>query len=209
MHYCLISAVFILFSLNSIKDPVVGKRVGYDSQLSSIARDFRTYILDEDRCEDLARDAEYLADELEDAIDDAEDDQVSAYELNELRRAKRQAEALADFIWVIGSIRSIPLPEEDMWIGKQLVGGDFFELANQSFCTKVIVYTLKDYVTYLAQNESAQNYTVKRTFLVSGHYASGRVNMGLPSRHVRPVWDNREELNQSGLQIKEAACIPF
>lgn len=196
---------FLLFSFSSAFCQDSPRDFEY--RLSDIARSFRNNIMDEDDCARLRNEAGDLAIEIEDAIE--EEEEYSSTELQELRGLEKEAEALEDYIGVVGGGGSHLLSIDDLQLANKRVRGAISYLSRGKDCMNVLTINIGDYVCFLGENASASNYTASYAWKVSGSYSKGNGTMGLPARNLRHIYDNREKPQQKAIVVYEVSCKPF
>ena len=179
----------------------------FESEISTIARQFRMNAMDEDACKKLKREASDLVDEIEDAIDD--DDDYSSEEIREFKKLKKEASALEDYISAVGGIgNSIP-KKADFLLANKRVRGSVSSVSKDKFCVDVILVSLGDYTVHLADNATQKNYTVSYQYTSSGGMGSGEGTMGLPRMSVRHICNNRDNPSRENITVENMSCKEF
>lgn len=200
--YILISAFLILSYTTESK-----KYSDFDSELTQIVNEFKTNIMNKDKCEDLYNRAYYLADEIENSI---EDDDNSEYENNKLEELKKEAKAVEDFIRSVGnSANNLPIKMDLIYLANKRINSTITEKTKYNFCVDIITISINNYVTTMAFNKTSSNYTVTYKWKLSSAFNTGSGNMGLPTNSVRHIYDNRELPSQKQIIITSMNCIHY
>ena len=179
----------------------------FDYKLSDIAREFRNKIMNEDECENLKRDADDLIDEIEDAIE--MEDEYSYDEIIELKKLKKEAEALEDFIASVGDCGNYIPSINDFYLANQRINANVSYVIKDKYCVDIIIVQIGDYVAYLAKNSMSKNYTVSYKWKVQNGMSSGNGTMGLTKQSVRHIYNNREEPTKKNILIYDINCKEF
>ncbi len=178
----------------------------FDYKLSSIARNFRSDIMNEEGCEKQKTAAYELADEIEEAI---ESDEYTSEEILELKKLKKETEALEEYIGVIGNIGNYNLSISDFNLINRRVNANISSVIRDKYCVDVILITIGDYAVYLAENDSSKNYKISYNWKAKKGMNTGSGNMGLWKYSMRHIYDNRENPTQKNISIFGITCKEF
>lgn len=190
-----------LFLGFSIKEK---KPSSFESQLSYIASSFVDDVMDEDACEELMRDADRLADVLADEIE--ESGSYSVNERQELKALKKEAEAMEDFISVVGDVSNHAIDMEDFNLANRRVRANVAVVERDKFCVQVIKVSIGNYVSYLAENTSSVDYSIDYKYRVVGSRSWGSGESWVGSLGARHLWSNRDRSNQKSIIVDEIDC---
>jgi hypothetical protein len=179
----------------------------FDSELSDIARSFKNEIMEEYQCERLKGEAEDLANEIENAMD--EEDEYSAEEMRQLRQLKEEAEALEEFIAAVGNCANYLPSRSEFHLANERVRAEVSYVSKDQYCVNIVVVKIGNYVAYLAENGSTNNYTVSYKWKAPGGMDSGSGTMGLPRSSMRHMYNNREEVNKKKISVYGVSCKEF
>jgi hypothetical protein len=200
--YIFISA-FLMLSFSKENN----KYNDFDSQLTQIVNEFKSNIMDKDKCKNLYRKADYLVDEIENSI---EDDDNSEYENNKLIELKKEAEAVEEFIGSVGNSSNSMFVKMDLiYLANKRINSTIVTTLRDKFCADIITISINNYVTTMAFNKTSSNYTVAYKWKLSSATKTGSGNMGLPINCVRHIYDNREAPTQKHIIITSINCTPI
>lgn len=203
MKTIILSVFVIISSLTNLKET----SSDFDFKLSDIARNFRNEIMNKDKCENLKRACDDLVDEIEGAIE--MDDNYSHDEILELKKLKKEAEALEQFIASVGDCGNY-IPSIDQFnLANQRIKANFSYVSRNEYCVDIILVEIGDYVAYLAKNNSSKNYTVSYKWEVPSRMNTGNGTMGLSEYSLRHIYNNRDETTQKSISIFEVKCKEF
>lgn len=203
MKTIILSVSVIILSLTNIQETPSD----FDYELSDIARDFRNEIMNEDECENLKRAADDLVDEIEEAIEMY--GEYSIAEILELKKLKKEAEALEQFIAAVGDCGNYIPSIEEFNLANQRVRARVSYVSKNKYCVDMILVEIGDYVAYLAENNSSKNYTVSYKWKVTNGMSTGNGTMGLSKYSVRHIYNNRDEIAQKNISIFGVNCKEF
>ena len=185
----------------------IEKYNNFDSELSWIASELRSNIMDKDECENLQAKTDDLVTEIEDAIED--EDEYTEEDIIKFEKLKKEAEALEDYIAVVGNCGNYSLSMDDFHLANQRIGGDVVSVSKDIYCVDVIMITIGEYVTYLGHNNSRKNFTVAYNWKTSTGMNSGNGTMGLTGMSVRHIYDNRENPELVDIEVYGVSCVEF
>ncbi len=176
----------------------------YDSQLTQIVYEFKTNIMDKNKCEDLKRKAYYLSDEIQKTIDD---DQNSEYEKNKLVQLKKEVNAIEEFIGTVGNCGNNMFVKMDLiYLANSRINSSIATVVKDKFCAEILTISLNGYVATLASNDSSNDYTVSYKWKLSNATNTGNGTMGLPSKSIRHIYDNRSNPASKRITIISVSC---
>ena len=201
MKSILLFTSILLFSFSNLKEGPDD----FDDKLSEIVREFKTEIMDEDECEKQKRAADDLADDIEDAIEDEDNSE----EIIELKKLKKEAEALEDFIAVIGDCGNHILSIKNFNLANRRVGANVANIIKGEYRVNIISVTIGNYVTYLGENNSSKDYTVAYKWKAPIGMNTGKGTMGLSKSSVRHIYDNRDNPSQKVISVFGITCKEF
>lgn len=203
MKITLIITLIILLNFYSIKE----NPKDFEYTLSEIAGKVQLEIIDIDKCEKLRRAAEDLYDDIEDAIEKG--DEYNFDEKVELNKLKREAEAMEEFIAVVGNCRNYSLSIEKFNLANNRVRATVAYVIKDKYCIDVISVSIGNYVAYLGENNSKNNYTVNYKWKAIKSMSSGYGTMGLSKLSIRQIYDNREKPSQKNIFVFGIMCKEF
>ncbi len=179
----------------------------FDYKLSDIARDFRNEIMNEDECENLKRAADELVDEIEEVIE--MDDEYSSTEIAELKKLKKEAEALEQFIAAVGDVGNYSPSIEEFNLANRRIRASVHYVSRNNYCVDIILVEIGDYVAYLTENNSSKNYTVSYKWKVPNGMSTGNGTMGLSKYSARHIYNNRDDIARKNISIFGVDCKEF
>lgn len=179
----------------------------FDYKLSEIARKFRIEIMSLDECENLKTLTYYLVDEINDAIEMVEE--YSYEEKLELKKLKKEAEALVQFIAVVGDCGNYTPSIDEFNLANKRVNARVSSVIKDKYCVDVILVEIGNYTTFLIKNKSAINYTVSYKYKTRDEMSIGSGKMGLSKYSVRNILNNREETTKKNISFFEISCKEF
>lgn len=200
--YILISALLMLSFSKENKNYNI-----YDSQLTQIVDEFKSNIMNKNKCEDLKRETSYLSDEIQNSIDD---DQNSDYDKKKLVQLKKEVEAVEEFIGTVGnSGNNMFVKMDEIYLANNRINSSIATVVKDKFCAEIITISLNGYVATLALNNSIYNYTVAYKWKLSNATNTGNGTMGLPSKSIRHIYDNRSNPASKRITIISVSCTNF
>jgi hypothetical protein len=178
----------------------------FDYRLTRIADEFQKEIMDKDECENLKLDAGSLVGEIEDELKAMTDTENECKELKEL---KKEAQALEGYIGSVGDCGNYILSNENLDLANRRVNSQIIKIESNKLCVDVISVSIGKYVSYLAQNNTTNNYSIAYKWKTPDGLSSGNGTMGLPAKSVRHIFDNRDKPNQKRILVFEIKCKPY
>jgi hypothetical protein len=179
----------------------------FDYMISDIARQFKNKIMDKDECEKQKRAADDLANEIEDAL--SKGNKYTSEEITILKKLKKEAEALEEFIAAVGNCGNY-IPSIEMFnLANRRVGASIISIIKGKYCVDIISVTIGDYVAYLGENNSMKNYTVTYKWKAPNGMNTGNGTMGLSKFSVRHIYDNRDKPSQKNITVFGITCQEF
>lgn len=175
----------------------------FDYDLSRIANDFRRDIMNKSRCEDLKRKADYLSDDIQKYLNEEDIDQ---YEKDKLRQLKKETEAVEEYIGSVGNCGTYFPKMDDLILANYRINGSILTQLNNKFCVDVITVSINDYVATLAYNKTSANYSIAYKWKLPSGMSSGNGSMGLSSKTVRHMYDNRDKPQAKKIVIVSLNC---
>lgn len=179
----------------------------FEYKLTNIISKFKSEIMDKSECEKQKIAAENLSDEIKEAIENIEE--YNSNHLDELKKLKKEAEALEEFIAAVGHCGSYIPSIENFNLANRRVGASVVNVIKDKYCVDVISVTIGDYTAYLAENNSTKNYTVTYKWKAPNGMNYGNGNMRLSKLSVRHFYDNREKPSQRHISIFGITCKEF
>lgn len=200
-------STFLLFLLlfNSLSE-IRKNPNDFDSDLDTIAHKFIENIMDKEECEKQKRNADDLAEEIEKALKNEDD--YNNEEKSQLKKLKKEAEALEDYIGTIGDTGNYFLNMNTFYLANGRIGASYFRIGNYNFCVDVVVVEIKDYKVYLFQNNTENNYFVEYNYKVS-NTSKGSGKMGVNNHSMRNFYNNRENPKFKNVTVLGISCKEF
>lgn len=195
----LISSIFFIGAYTPKERPI-----DFEYQLSEIAREFKSKIMDKNECGKLKLEASYLTDDIENAIQN--EGKYSPDEIIKLKEQKKESEALENFIAVVGNCGNYVPSINDFNLANRRVGADVSILIKSKDCVDIISVSIGDYVAYLGKNNSTKNYIVTYKWKEAGGMKTGNGTMGLSNSSVRYIYDNREVRSNKNISFFGITC---
>ena len=135
----------------------------------------------------------------------------STIEISNLKALQKEAEALEQYIAVVGNCGGNILSSDNFYLINEKVGGGVLNALNKKLCVNIISVKIGAYVTYLAENSSTNNYTIKYKW--NGKLANGtnkgNGQAGMLKNSLRNIYDNRNEPKQKSISVYEIVCKEF
>ena len=176
----------------------------FDYKLSDIVRRFKEEIMNKDVCENLKNETNYLVDDINDSLD--KEGEYSYDEVLELKKLKKEAEALEEFIASVGDCGNYIPSIKDFNLANQRVNASISYVIKDKYCVDIILVEIGDYITYLAKNNSSKNLTISYKWKVPNGVNRGSGTMGLLKYSVRHIYNNREKLKVKEISIYGINC---
>lgn len=203
MKVLLLSSIILLLGLPQATD----KPSDYNRNLSNIADNFRANIMDEDECKKQMAEVSSIVDDIEDDL--KKHDEFNPDEIFDLKQIYKKADALEQYIGAVGHCGN-GFPTIDQFnIANRMVGGDVAEVSPGKYCIDVITVTIDKYKVYLAQNNTYSKYTVSYQWKSPDGLSKGDGYMGLASKCIRPIYDNREQPSKKSIIMFGIICKPL
>ena len=205
MKHSFLISFFLLFGFLNSKSNINN----FEYQRTDIIQKFKQGIMDKSECENQKREAGYLAREIENAIE--KEDNYTAPEISNLKTLKKEIEALEDYIAVVGNCGNNLLSLENFNLINRRVQGDVLNFGNQKFCIDITTVRIGNYIVYLAENNTLNNYTI--SYKWQGKHkkglSSGKGEMGLSQKSLRRIYDNRNQPLSKNISVYEISCKEF
>jgi hypothetical protein len=176
----------------------------FDYELGNIVQKFKLEIMDKDKCADLKDEVSDLAEEIQKKIEKEEN---SESEKAELKQLKKEADAVEEFISVVGNCSNNMFVDiEKIYLANQRINSSIGKISTDKFCCEIFSFTINNYVSTLAFNNSLDNYTVSYAWKSPKNMNKGSGTMGLPSHTARHVYDNRSNTAQKNIILISVKC---
>jgi hypothetical protein len=205
MKKILLISTILLFSFSNKKESLNN----FDYELSEIVNEFRQVIMNKSKCEDQKREASFLVEDIKKALKD--EYRYSTIEISNLKTLQKEAEALEQYIAVVGNCGGNTLSSDNFYLINEKVGGGVLNALNKKLCVNIISVKIGAYVTYLAENSSTNNYSIKYKW--NGKLANGtnkgNGQAGMLKNSLRNIYDNRNEPKQKSISVYEIECKEF
>ena len=205
MKKILLISTVLLFSFSNKKESLNN----FDYKLSEIVDEFRQVIMNKSKCEDQKREASFLVEDIKKALKD--EYRYSTLEISNLNELQKEAEALEQYIAVVGNCGGNILSSDNFYLINEKIEGSVLNSINKKLCVDVISVKIGAYVTYLAENSSTKNYTINYKW--HGKLANGTNNgngkAGMLKNSLRNIYDNRNEPMQKSISVYEIVCKEF
>jgi hypothetical protein len=192
--------LFLSFGFSNLKD----NPSDFDYKLSEIVNKFKQEIMDKDECNKQKNETYYLSRNLEEALN--LEGQYTQDEKYELRKLKKEADALEDYISSVGDCGNFSPTIEYLNLANERIGGSISYLIKDKFCVDVISVTIDDYVAILLENNTNKSFTISYQWTTSDGILKGNGTMGLPKRSVRHIYDNRDNRDRKNISIIGITC---
>ncbi len=205
MKHILLISFFLLFEFSSNKNNISN----FEYELTDIIQKFKQGIMEKSECENQKREAGYLAREIENAIE--KEDNYTAVEISNLKTLKNEVEALEDYIAVVGNCGNSLLSLENFNLINSRLQGDVLNLGNQKFCVNITTVKIDNYIVYLTENNTSNNYMVSYKWREKhkNGVSSGKGEMGLSQMSLRHIYDNRNQPSRKNITVYEITCKEF
>lgn len=177
----------------------------FESKLNDIVAKFKREILDKQECEKYKREADDLVEEIKKSINSGD---YTNEEVSKLNKLKGESEALEEYIAAVGGCANYVPSISDFNLANKRVKGNITQVSLNKFCIDIFSVEIDNYIVYLGVNNTSNNYTVSYNWKsATGNGGSG--TMGLTSKCVRHIYDNREHTNRKKITISNIKCVPF
>ncbi len=202
MKKIILSISLIIFSLNLLNSQETPS--DFDYKLSNIAHNFRNEIMNKNECENLKRDTEDLVDEIEEAIE--MDDRYTNDEIQELKKLKKEAEAIEQFIASVGDCGNYIPSIKEFNLANQRIRANVSYVSKNKYCVDIILVEIGDYVAYLAKNNTTKNYTLSYKWKTPNGFKSGNGTMGIIKYSIRHFYNNRDDISKKNIKVLDINC---
>lgn len=205
MKYILLISTVLLFGFSNKKENLNN----FDYKLSEIVDEFKQGIMIKSKCEDQKREANFLVEDIKKALKNEYN--YSTVEMRSLNVLQKEAEALEQYIAVVGNCGGNILSSDNFYMINKKVGGSVLNTMNKKLCVDVISVKIGAYVTYLAENSSTKNYTIKYKWngKVANGTNKGNGEAGMLKNSLRNIYDNRNQPLQKSISVYEIVCKEF
>lgn len=177
----------------------------FDSKLSNIAQEFRIKIMDKNECEKLKKNTENLIDDIDNVLNNKK----KSNEIYELIKLKKEAEALIDFMWTIGNCGNYILNIDNFNLANKRVNANINYIIKDKYCVDIILINIGNYVTYLAYNNTNNNYTVFYKWKAQNSMTNGYGTIGILKHSFRHIYDNRDKKEIKNIIVYSIKCKKF
>jgi hypothetical protein len=180
----------------------------FESDLSSIASSFVENIMDDYKCNGFSMDAEDLGEEIKKFLNDESDD-LTANEQRVLNSLQKKAESLEVYInMCCGSSVAYPTVEE-FQIANELVQANVAYLSKDKYCVDFIQISINKFICVAVINSNTTGYNVKFSWKSQNSGISGKVDMGVAKKSIRPFCNNHSEKIKDNLVFQNVTCKAF
>lgn len=198
--------LFICLGLN--KGLMAEEITDFKNELNNIANSFVENVLDEYKCNNVKRDAKDLADKIKDYLED-ESENLTLDEKRELVSLRKQAESLGVYInMCCGSSVAYPTVEE-FQLANALVHAEVTNLNKDKFCIDIIKIRINNFSCMAVMNIQTTGYKVKFSWKDQNSGISGKVDMGVAKKSIRPFCNNCFEKLKENLVFTNVICKAF
>lgn len=184
------------------------KRVDdFDSELSEITEKFTDNIMDKYECENQIHQVEDLSEEIQKGIES--ENEFTAEEKNTLKKLKKEAYAVERFIGTIGDCSGTYwIKTSDLELASERIEFNMYSV-NNKFCSEIIKIEIKNFVSFLAKNNSDVNYSLSYNWKTPSGLTKADGKMGMSKKTIRSIYNNREKPNQKNILFSNMNCTEF
>lgn len=194
-------SVFI-FSFSSRESPN-----DYDYKLSYIVREFKSVIMDKNKCDKLKKSTNELSNQIHEALENS--DVYNHEEIGELIKLEQEAMAIEDFIASVGDCGNYIPSIKNIYLANQRIKANINIIIKDRFCVDIITVTIGEYVAYLIKNNTTKVYNVSYKLKSNNTTFFGNGNMGISELSVRHIYNNRIKPNQKNITIFGIICKEY
>lgn len=178
----------------------------FDRELTKIAQEFRSQIMDKAACEELRRSAYFLSGKIKNSLESR--NRYSENELDELKELHIEANALEGFIAVIGGFRVFSFSLKEFHLANTRIKASVSKIVSDKYCVDVIKIEIGDYVTFFAENTTDIDF--KTSYRWKGSNGrSGNGSMAVEIKSIRHIYNNRDSKNKQNISILNFDCEAF
>jgi hypothetical protein len=176
----------------------------YDAGLTRIVSSFKENIKNKTECEDLKREAYFLQTNIEKSI---ENDNLDLKEKKQLESLLKEVESLQEFIGTIANAgNNMFVDMKHILIANERINASIAKISNYNFCIDIYQVTLNGFSSTIAYNYTSNNYSISYKWKSPNGSANGSGTMGLPSKSMRHILDNRDHKNYNTIKISSIIC---
>jgi hypothetical protein len=179
----------------------------FEYALTNIVTKFKSEIMDKNECENLKYDTKRLIENIENAL--KKENEYTFEEITQLNLLKNETEALVEFIASVGNCGNYVPSIANFNIANRRVGAKVASLVKNRYCVDIISVSIGNYVAFLAENNSSNNYTVTYKYKGPNSSYSGNGIIGLSKQSVRHIYDNRDKPKNKYISVLGITCKAF
>lgn len=199
--------IFGLLSLALLPYQLYSQSVtSFQAELNNIHVEISRNLIDQNNCSDLANRAHQLSSDIEDAL---EDGNYTRREVSQLREIRNESRAASDFARSVGDCSKGIVSIQDFYTVNQSIRSTLKNVKEGTYCVDVISIAINDYSSYMAVNNSSNNYTVSYSWISSSSYKRGSGTMGLSSNSMRAIYTNRDNPDERDIEVNNISCQVF
>jgi hypothetical protein len=157
-------------------------------------------------CQSLMYEASDVADDIQSNL---KKEDYSESEVVQFKALIKKARALENYIGAVGSCSNVLPTIEQFYLANKMVGGTIGTISKEDFCIDFISVTINKYFVVLSENNTNENYKVSYNWKIQGSSKTGNGIIGLSSKSLRSVYDNRENLSQKSISFNGVICNSY
>ncbi len=178
----------------------------FQAELNNIHVEISRDFMDQYNCSDLADRAYQLRSDVEDAL---EDENYTRREVSQLREIRNESRASFDFIRSVGDCNKGIVSVQDFYTVNQSIRSTLKNINEGTYCVDVMSVAISDFISYLAVNNSNNNYTVSYSWNSTSTFNRGSGTMGLSSKSMRVIYTNRDNPDDRDIEVQNINCQVF
>lgn len=198
--------LFVCFGLNNCL--IADEISEFESELHNIANSFIVNVMDKNECNNIMSDADNLSDKIKHYLED-ESENLNLDEKRALASLQKQAESLDVYInMCCGSSVDYPTIEE-FQMANELVNADVTYMNKDKFCIDFIQIRINNFICVAVINSITTGYKVKFSWKSQNSDISGKVDMGVAKKSIRPFCNNYSQKLKGNLVFTNVICKEF
>ena len=181
----------------------------YQSELDNIVNKFRVKIMNKEECEKLKNEASNIYNDISEILLNNEDYENDSNEIKELKILRKKANAIEQYISVVGNCSYGYLEINNINIANKYIGANINYVLKDEYCIDFITVEIENYVTYLVVNNKSKDYIVNYEWSDKNKISTGSGEMSVPKNHIKRIFNNRENPNLKKISLYGINCKEY
>ncbi len=175
----------------------------FSKQIDDVAADFKTNVMDAQKCAAAAQKAASIAESIADALNE---DGVSKTDKKKLEGLKKEAEAVESFILAVGDLEGGFATREKMELANGRIHAEMSSVQKGDFCMDIMEIIIGDFSCYLAENTGKEITAVTFRWKGPNGTKSGSGTVTVFAASVHPMYNNRKDPETKKITVMSMSC---